>query len=163
MHRCSSIPGSGRVFLGVAKRVYRLSEGADLSVWGLACTLPPYVLAARLNQNLGWNLARSLHDAELALGQGGEISYFQLFFQPLEQHGLPLCMVSNRGSLGLLLPRVRGIDYVLTWPSDEGSLETRDVRSELSAVAGVDLAADLRSGLPAKVMDFLRFDPRSQA
>ena len=72
-------------------------------------------------------------------------------------------MVSNRGSLGLLLPQVRGIDYVLTWPSDEGSLETRDVRSELSAVAGVDLAADLRSGLPAKVMDVLRFDPRSQA
>lgn len=153
-------PGSGLVFLGVAKKVHKLSDGAELEVWGLASTLPSYVLAARLNQNLGWKLTRSLQDAELALEPGGDISFFQLFFHDLEQHGLPLCMVGNRGSLGLLLPRIGGMDFILTWPAEAVELwGSQDPRHLLQAISGVDLVADLRPVLNPKAVDSLRFDP----
>ena len=132
------------VFLGMAKKVHKLSDGVELGIWGLASNLPSYVLAARLNQNLGWKLTRSLQDAELALEPGGDISFFQLFFQDLEQHGLPLCMVGNRGSLGLLLPRIGGMDFILTWPAEAVELwGTQDPRLLLQAISGVDLIADL--------------------
>ena len=148
------------VFLGVAKKVHKLTEGAELAVWGLASTLPPYVLAALLNQNLNWNLARSRQDVEWALEPQGEISAFQLFFQDLELHGLPLCMVSNRGSLGLLLPWVGGMDYILTWPAEALELwGTDDPRLRLASIAGVDLVADLRTVLSPKALEPLRFDP----
>lgn len=148
------------VFLGVAKKVYKLTEGAELAVWGLASTLPPYVLAALLNQNLSWNLARSRQDVEWALEPQGEVSAFQLFFQDLELHGLPLCMVRNRGSLGLLLPKVGGMDYILTWPIEAQELwGNEDPRLRLASIAGVDLVADLRSALSPKTLEPLRFDP----
>jgi len=148
------------VFLGMAKKVHKLSDGVELGIWGLASNLPSYVLAARLNQNLGWKLTRSLQDAELALEPGGDISFFQLFFQDLEQHGLPLCMVGNRGSLGLLLPRIGGMDFILTWPAEAVELwGTQDPRLLLQAISGVDLIADLRPVLSPKALETLRFDP----
>lgn len=155
--------GSGLVFLGVAKKVHKLSDGAELEVWGLASTLPSYVLAASLNQNLGWKLTRSLQDAELALEPRGDISFFQLFFQDL-QHGLPLCMVGNRGSLGLLLPRIGGMDFILTWPAEAVELwGSQDPRLLLQAISGVDLVADLRPVLNPKALETLRFDPLSRS
>jgi len=144
----------------MAKKVHKLSDGVELGIWGLASNLPSYVLAARLNQNLGWKLTRSLQDAELALEPGGDISFFQLFFQDLEQHGLPLCMVGNRGSLGLLLPRIGGMDFILTWPAEAVELwGTQDPRLLLQAISGVDLIADLRPVLSPKALETLRFDP----
>lgn len=87
----------------MARKVYKLSLEADLAVLGLDSPLPPYTLAGRLNQALGWNLVRSRRDAELAFPSKGtnstftigefdgeinevqsqNVSFFQLFFKTL--------------------------------------------------------------------------------
>jgi hypothetical protein len=58
------------------------------------------------------------------------------------------------------LPRVGGMDYILTWPAEALELwGTDDPRLRLASIAGVDLVADLRSVLSPKALEPLRFDP----
>ncbi len=141
------------------KKVHKLGTGSDLAVLGLNATLPPYVLAARLNRTLEWNLVRSPMDAELALGQSQELSAFQLFYQNLEFYNTPLCLVANQGSLGLLLPPFRAFNFLVTWPLEALEYQALVLQRRMLEVEGVRIAADLTMRLGPALMENLRFDP----
>jgi len=171
----------------MARKVHKLSLEVDLAVLGLDSPLPPYALAGRLNQGIGWNLVRSRRDAELAfrakgrpskgstghsgnktsaIGSDGtpsvEISYFQLFFQDLELYGTPLCLVSNSGSLGLLLPSVRNFNYFLTWPREAVEFSSVLLHRRIGSLEGVNFAADISSRINTQALTSLQFAPSLQ-
>lgn len=165
----------------MARKVHKLSLEADLAVLGLDSTLAPYALAGGLNKGLGWNLVRSRRDAELAFPSQGnltpsnpvendeqsnqdssDISYFQLFFQELELYTAPLCLVANRGSLGLLLPAMRNFNYLLTWPKEAEEYSDVLLHRKIGNLEGVNFAADITSRLGSQAMISLQFAPSLQ-
>ncbi|MBM3924156.1 MAG: hypothetical protein FJ338_04720 [Sphingomonadales bacterium] len=165
----------------MARKVHKLSLEADLAVLGLDSTLAPYALAGGLNKGFGWNLVRSRRDAELAFSSKGkltasnpvengeefdkgdsDISYFQLFFQELEFYTAPLCLVANRGSLGLLLPAMRNFNYLLTWPKEAEEYSDVLLHRKIGNLEGVNFAADITSRLGAQAMTSLQFAPSLQ-
>lgn len=165
----------------MARKVHKLSLEADLAVLGLDSTLAPYALAGGLNKGLGWNLVRSRRDAELAFPSQGklapsnpvvndeqsdkdssDISYFQLFFQELELYSASLCLVANRGSLGLLLPAMRNFNYLLTWPVEAEEFSDVLLHRKIGNLEGVNFAADITSRLGAQAMTSLQFAPSLQ-
>ena len=91
-----------------------------------------------------------------------DISYFQLFFQDLELYTAPLCMVANRGSLGLLLPAMRNFNYLLTWPIEAEEFSDVLLHRKIGNLEGVNFAADITSRLGAQAMSSLQFAPSLQ-
>jgi hypothetical protein len=182
-------------------RVHKLSLNADLAVLGLDSVLPPYALAGRLNQVMGWNLVRSLKDAELTIplrsssmepsqgpptvnplmnlngklsreglstatpgadSSGREnpsVSFFQLFFQKIELYDANLCLVSNRGSLGLLLPKLRNFNFLMTWPKEAVEFSDVLLHRRIGDLEGVNIAADITTRISTQTMSSLQFDP----
>jgi len=163
----------------MARKVHKLSLEADLAVLGLDSPLPPYTLAGRLNQALGWNLVRSRRDAELAFPSKGtnstftigefdgeingvqsqNVSFFQLFFQDLDLYSTPLCLVSNSGSLGLLLPALRNFNFLLTWPKEAVEFSDILLHRQIGNLEGVNFAADITSRISPQAMISLQFSP----
>ncbi len=165
----------------MTRKVHKLSLEADLAVLGLVSPLAPYALAGKINRGLGWNLVRSRLDAELAFKSKGKltpsylvqndeesaeaspnISYFQLFFQDLELYGKPLCLVANRGSLGLLLPTMRIFSYLMTWPKEAEELSSVPLKRKIRNIEGVNFAADISSRIGTQAMTSLQFAPSLQ-
>jgi hypothetical protein len=91
-----------------------------------------------------------------------EVSYFQLFFQDLDLYGTPLCLVSNSGSLGLLLPAMRNFNYLLTWPREAVEFSSVLLHRRIADLEGVNFAAEITSRIPTQAMPSLQFAPSLQ-
>lgn len=116
----------------MSKLVLELDYDFDFSLIGIASHIPNYRLAWSLNKHFELDLERKDDiDLSFASGNSGAFSFYQ--FDDEESH-LTFNLISNRSSIGYLIPEMKQIDFFLQYWGPMSDKEIGHFNEELRKI-----------------------------